>query len=99
MYSKDIDYKYELYVCNECHDISMTTNELENIVILNVKGVDYRCIIWKMTRNDVINRLDNFKLDDIAHFKYELWDEWNTYWKSLKRAFEGTYFREICCGI
>ena len=75
MYSKDIDYKYELCVCNECHDISMMVNELENIVILNVKGIDYRCIRWRMTRNDVINRLDNFKLDDIAHYEQELWDK------------------------
>ena len=37
---------------------------LENIAILNVKGVDYRCILWKITRNDAINRLSNSKLDD-----------------------------------
>ena len=37
--------------------------ELENIAILNVKGIDYRCILWNMTRNDVINRLNNSKLD------------------------------------
>ena len=53
----------------------MMVNELENIVILNVKGVGYRCIRWRMTRNDVINRLDNFKLDDIAHYEQELWDK------------------------
>ena len=38
--------------------------ELENITILNVKGIDYRCILWNMTRSDVINRLNNSKLDD-----------------------------------
>ena len=37
--------------------------ELENIAIMNVKGIDYRCILWNMTRNDVINRLNNSKLD------------------------------------
>ena len=41
-YFKDIGYKFEPYVCNECHDISMMAYELENIAILNVKGVDYR---------------------------------------------------------
>ena len=38
--------------------------DLENIVILNVKNVDYRCVLWNMTRNDAINRLNNSKLDD-----------------------------------
>ena len=31
---------------------------------LNVKGVDYRCILWNMIKNGVINRLNNFELDD-----------------------------------
>ena len=35
-YFKDIDYKYEPYVCKGCHDISMIAYELENIAILNV---------------------------------------------------------------
>ena len=28
-----------------CHDVLMTAYEFKNIVILNVKGVDYRCIL------------------------------------------------------
>ena len=38
--------------------------ELENIAILNIKGVDYRCVFWNITRNDAINMLRNSKLDD-----------------------------------
>ena len=49
-YFKDIGYKFEPYVCNRCHDISMTAYELANIAILNVKGNDYSCVIWNMTR-------------------------------------------------
>ena len=37
---------------------------LKNIAILNVKGVDYRCVLWNMTRNDAINRLNNSELDE-----------------------------------
>ena len=33
----------------------MMVYESKNIAMLNVKGIDYRCIIWNMTRNDVIN--------------------------------------------
>ena len=39
-----ISHKFEPRACNKCHDISMTVYELKNIAILNVKGVDYRCI-------------------------------------------------------
>ena len=43
-YFKDVGFKFEPYVCNKCHDILMTACELKNITILNVKGVDFRCI-------------------------------------------------------
>ena len=26
--------------------------KLKNIAILNVKGVDYRCVLWNVTKND-----------------------------------------------
>ena len=42
----------------------MMAYELENIAILNIKGDDYRCILWNMTKNDAINVLNNSKLDD-----------------------------------
>ena len=42
----------------------MMAYELENIAVLNVEGVDYRCALWKMTKNDGINRLNNSKLHD-----------------------------------
>ena len=60
---KDIAYKFEPYVCNKCHDISMMAYELENIAILNVKEVNYRYILPNMTKNNANNRLDNSKLD------------------------------------
>ena len=41
--------------CNGFHDILMMTYELKNIAMLNVKGIDYRCVLWNMTKNDAIN--------------------------------------------
>ena len=41
---KDVGFKFEPHVCNKCHDVLMTAYELKNIAILNVKGVDFRCI-------------------------------------------------------
>ena len=53
-YFKDISYELEPFVCNKCHDISIMAYELENIAVLNLKGVDYRCALWNITRNDAI---------------------------------------------
>ena len=58
---KDIAYKFEPYVCNKFHDISMMAYELENIAILNVKNVDYKCVLLNITKNNAINRLNNCK--------------------------------------
>ena len=44
-YFKDIAYKYEPYVCNRCHDLSMVVYDLDDFMILNIKGLDYRCYI------------------------------------------------------
>ena len=63
-YFKDIDYKFEPHVCNKCYDISMMAYELKNIAIVIVKGIDYRCVLWNMTKNDAINMLGNSELDD-----------------------------------
>ena len=41
-YFKDIGFKYQPYVCNGCHDFSMTVQVLSDFFILNVKDVDYR---------------------------------------------------------
>ena len=40
-----------------------TAYELKNIAILNVKGVDFKCILWVISRDEV-NRLNNSVLED-----------------------------------
>ena len=40
-YFKYIGYKYEPYVCNQCHDLSIVVYDLNDFMILNVKGIDY----------------------------------------------------------
>ena len=62
-YFKDIFYKFESRACNGCHDLLKMACELKNIITLNVKGVDYRCVLWGVTKNEVINILGNSKLD------------------------------------
>ena len=35
-----------------------------NIAILNVKGADFRCILWGISRDEAANRLSNSVLED-----------------------------------
>ena len=58
-YFKDVEFKFESHVCNKCHDLLMTTYELKNIAILNVQGVDFRCILWSISTDETVNRLNN----------------------------------------
>ena len=63
-YFKDVGFKFESHVCNKCHNVLMTVYELKNIAILNVKGVDFRCILWGISRDETVNRLNNSVLED-----------------------------------
>ena len=63
-YFLHIGYKYEKYVCNGCHDLSMMVYDLDNFMILNIKGVDYGCFVFMMSKNDAIKLLNNSALDN-----------------------------------
>ena len=61
---KDVEFRFEPHVCNNYHDILMTAYELKNIATLNVKGVDFRCILQGISRDEAVNRLNNSVLED-----------------------------------
>ena len=63
-YFKDIGYKFQAYLCNGCHAVWMMVYELKNIAILNAKGIDYRCTLWGISRDEAVNRLKNSVLED-----------------------------------
>ena len=44
-YFKDIGFKYQPYVCNNCHGFSMIVMNLSDFFILNIKKVYYRVYI------------------------------------------------------
>ena len=60
----DIGFKYQPCICNECHDLSMVAQNLNNIVIINIKGVDYRCCVVNMSKKDATSLLINSMLDN-----------------------------------
>ena len=62
-YFEDVGFKFEPHVYNKCHDLLMAAYELKNIAILNVKGVDFRCILWGISRDETVDRLNNSALE------------------------------------
>ena len=38
--------------------------DLDDIMILNIKDVDYRCFVFNMSKNTAIKLLNNSKVDD-----------------------------------
>ena len=42
----------------------MTAYELKNIAILNVRRIDLRCILWGISKDEAVNRLNNSVLED-----------------------------------
>ena len=63
-YFKYIGFKYQSYVCNECHDFSVIVQSLDDFLILKVKGVDYRCYAVGINKKDAISLLNNSVLDN-----------------------------------
>ena len=47
-------FKYQLYVCNRCHDFSMTVQSLNDFFILTVKNIDYRVYIDTVDKKNLL---------------------------------------------
>ena len=68
---KDVGFKFEPHVCNKCYDILMTAYELKNIAIL--KGVDFRCALFGISRDEAVVRLNNCMLEDKGLLYNRIW--------------------------
>ena len=53
---------FQSNVCNGCHDLLMMSTNLSDIVILNIKGADYCCIISRLSKFEAINLMNNIDL-------------------------------------
>ena len=63
-YFKYVGLEFEPHVCNRFHHILMTAYEVKSIAVLNVKGVDFRCVLWGISRDETVHRLNNSGLED-----------------------------------
>ena len=57
-----LGFKFQPNVCNRCHDLLMMSMNLSSIAILNFKGSHYHCIISGISKNEVINLMQNTDL-------------------------------------
>ena len=63
-YFKDIDFKYEPYLCNGCHDLMQKAMSFNNVAIVYVKESAYRINLWYMSKDDAINIMNGSNLVD-----------------------------------
>ena len=54
----DHGFEFKNSVCNGCHNLTMLCLKLSNIAIIPVKGVDYRCIIYSISKFEAIHLLE-----------------------------------------
>ena len=51
-------------VCNGCHDLTMLSVNISDIAIIIIKNVDYRCMIYNISKSEAINLLESWVLED-----------------------------------
>ena len=54
-YFLNYSFKFQLNVCNRCHDLLTMSVNFRDIAILNIKDSDYHCIISLISQNEGIN--------------------------------------------
>ena len=47
-------FKFQDYVCNGCHDFTMSNVNISDIVIISVKNVDYHCVIHNIKKSEAV---------------------------------------------
>ena len=63
-YFLDKGFKFQRDVCNLCHNVLMISMSLSNTAILNIKGVDYCCIINLIWKSKAVNLLQKADLKE-----------------------------------
>ena len=58
-------FKFQLYVCNRCHDLLMMSMNLNRISsFFRIKNDGYHCIISETSKSEAINLLQNVDLTE-----------------------------------
>ena len=60
-------FKFQDYACNGCHNLTMLSVNISDIAIITDKNVDYHCIIYNISKSEVINLLKNSVLENCEY--------------------------------
>ena len=63
-YFLDKNFNFEKYLCNGCHDLMQKAMSFNDVVIVSIKGNDYRIHFWYISKNDAIALMTNSNLND-----------------------------------
>ena len=72
-YFLDINFNYQKYLCDGCHDMSMKANSMQNLAIVYSDSNAYRIHFWNASKDDAINIMHNSNLIDkkgVLYFFY-----------------------------
>ena len=53
------EFRFQPTVCSGCYKLFMMSIDINNITILNINAVNYRCIIVDIGRSEAISLLEN----------------------------------------
>ena len=60
-------FKFEDYLCNRCHHLTILNVNVIEIHIITVKNVDSHCIIHNISKSEAINLLEYFVLENCGY--------------------------------
>ena len=52
-------FKFQHFLCNCCHDLTILSLNISDIAIITIKNVDYGCIVHNISKSEAINLLEN----------------------------------------
>ena len=55
-------FKFQTNIYNRSHDLLLMSMNLSDIIVLNIEGCDICCIISGISKNEVINLMQNADL-------------------------------------
>ena len=66
LYISDKGFMFEIscVMCHQFHDVLMMSIDLNSIGILSINGIDYRCIISRISKSGDIRLLKNVDLSE-----------------------------------
>ena len=57
-------FKFEDSVCNSCQNLTMLSANKSDVAIISIKNIYYCCIIYNISKSEVINLFKNSVLEN-----------------------------------